>query len=240
MRVVVTDNELSARAKVRRFLADAGDFEVIGEASDGRAAARVIAADDPDLVFVDVRMPLVAELDATGSPKDRRALVVFTTVYDQLAVQAFELNAVDYLLKPFSKQQFGECLQRVLAHRHNTVAKVAAVIRDLSAGHVNRLLVKSGADYRFVETRDIEWLEAAGNYVRIHLRTGKRHLIRGPLGAVAAVLDQSIFRRVHRSIVVNVESIATVRSIGHGDLLLTLRTGRLLRVSRTHRGELLG
>jgi two-component system, LytTR family, response regulator len=244
IRVVIADDEPLARERIRTLLAPHRDLELIAECGDGEATVRVLAAERPDLLFLDVQMP---ELDGFGVvqafPPDQLPRVVFVTAYDEHAVRAFEVNAVDYLLKPVEPKRFEAALARVrerLAQpRSDRDPALEAVLTELrrARGHATRLVVRDGSRVSFVRTEEIDWIDAAGNYARLHVG-GATHLLREPLKVLEARLDPERFLRVHRSAIVNLERLTSVEPYFHGEYVLTLRDGTRLTSSRTHSARL--
>src|SRR6185312_1008850 len=212
--------------------------------SDGLSAVQIIQTRRPDLVFLDVQMPerngleVIAEVGA-----ERMPLTVFVTAYDTHAIQAFEANAIDYLLKPFSDERFEMPMARASIRMderslrefgRRILRMVSAPARDLP---LDRLVVKSGGSTRFVRVADIDWIEAAGVYANLHIG-GKEHLYRAALNELAERLDPVRFVRVHRSEIVNIESIVHLEPISHGEFEVLLKDGSRSRISRTYRSQL--
>lgn len=241
-RCVLVDDEPPARRKLRTFLADYPEVEVVGEAGDGADAVRVIDRLRPDLVLLDVQMP---ELDGFGvlSAIDAATLpyVIFVTAYDAYAVQAFEVGAVDYLLKPVDPDRFRIAIQRALAQLATPAAtgfagRLERVLEQLAETRdfVDRFLVKRGDRSVFVPAADVEWIEAAGNYLRLHA-VGGVHVVRGTMRDAERRLDGRRFVRIHRSRLVNLDRVAYLEPWSHGDQLLVLQSGQQLVMSRRFR-----
>jgi two-component system, LytTR family, response regulator len=246
MRVLVVDDEAPARQRVIDMLSRDPQVGTILEAADGQAAVESIMDDRPDLVLLDVQMP---ELDGLGvvdaiGPADM-PLTVFITAYDQHALRAFEANAIDYLLKPFSDERFEGTMARVktrldersLREFGQRVMKMVSTAPSSADRRWDRLVVKAGGTTRFVRVVDIDWIEAAGVYVNLHVG-GKELLYRAALNELADRLDPRRFVRVHRSAIVNIESILQLEPISHGEFDAVLRNGSRTRVSRTYRAQL--
>jgi two-component system LytT family response regulator len=241
VRVLVVDDEPLARRGVTRRLSAHTDMQVIGEAGDGEAALSAILDTTPDLVFMDVQMPGMGGLEALGllSPRER-PMTIFLTAYDQFALRAFEVHALDYLLKPIDDERFAEALDRAretLATRRD---------RDLSSGlqallaaqrntpsHASRFAVRIGHRVAFITAADVDWIEAMGDYAGLHVG-GKVHLLRERLHQLARRLDPTQFMRIHRSTIVRVDRIAEMEVLSNRDSLLRLRDGTPLRASRTY------
>jgi len=243
--VMVADDEAPARQRLVDLLRKDAQVATIVEAADGRSAVELILIRKPDLVFLDVQMP---ELDGLGVIDEVGAesmpLTVFVTAYDQHAIRAFEANAIDYLLKPFSDERLEATMTRVknrLDERSvrefgtrmlRLVSAVPGVERPL-----DRLVVKSGGSTRFVRVAEIDWIEAAGVYANLHVG-GKELLYRSALTDLASKLDPVRFVRVHRSVIVNIESIVHLEPISHGEFEVVLKDGSRAKISRTYRSQL--
>ncbi|MBV8370561.1 MAG: response regulator transcription factor [Candidatus Eremiobacteraeota bacterium] len=241
MRVVLADDEAPARRKLARFLRESDGVELAGEARTGSEALGLIASERPDLVFLDVQMP---DLDGVAvaqvlAAQERAPRVVFVTAFDRHAVRAFELGALDYLLKPFDRERFDRALERardaLAARPAETSAQIAELIARLRGDdrYVRRLLISDGDRSFYVPVREIVRLEADGNDVVVHTRRGA-HAIRATLESLEARLDPAQFARVHRSHLVNIDAIAEIRAWFHGDHKLVLRDGSEITWSRRY------
>jgi two-component system, LytTR family, response regulator len=246
IRVLVVDDEAPARQRVIDLLRRDEQVGTIVEAADGQAAVESILDFRPDLVLLDVQMPErdgLAVVEAIG-PADM-PLTVFITAYDQHALRAFEANALDYLLKPFSDERFEGMMARVktrldersLREFGQRVMKMVSTAPSSADRRWDRLVVKAGGTTRFIRVVDIDWIEAAGVYVNLHVG-GKELLYRAALNELAERLDPRRFVRVHRSAIVNIESILQLEPISHGEFDAVLRNGARTRVSRTYRAQL--
>ena len=239
--VLIVDDEPLAREGIRSMLAGS-DTEIVGEASTGKQALRAIREKRPQLVFLDVQMP---ELDGFAVleqlPADEMPYIIFVTAYDQYAVRAFEVHAVDYLLKPVDEDRFRDSLRRatMLIERKNGAELregLQALAGYLRGKHLQRILVKTGGRIYFVRTDEIDWIEAQGNYVLLH--SGKQsHLIRETIGSLETDLDPQLFLRIHRSAIVNIERIRELQQLFHGDYRVLLRDGTQLTLSRRYRDK---
>ena len=246
IRTLIVDDEPLARERVRSLIADQAGFEVVGEACDGDQAVQAILGQQPDLVFLDVEMPRRTGLDVVQAiGPDRMPAVVFVTAYDQYAVKAFEVEAVDYLLKPFDRERFEGAVERARKHLDAKnggalTSQLMQLVRELqpaAASRQDRLVVKSGGRIFFLNIDEIDWIEAAGNYVRIHL--GKdSHLLRETMNAVELRLDAKMFMRIHRSRIVNMERVKEVHPWLNGDYAVILSDGTKLMLSRGYRDKL--
>jgi two-component system LytT family response regulator len=246
---MVVDDEPLARDSVRLALERAGDIAVVAECGDGESAVRSIRAHDPDLVFLDVQMP---GLDGFGVIEqvgpDRMPPVVFVTAYDDYALRAFEVHALDYVLKPFDDARFADVLaharERLADARHDAARALHALLRDYAerrgatGAYARRLMVEADERIRFVPVAAVESLEAERNYVLVHA-AGEQHRVRATLAGLLDQLDPRHFVRIHRSIVVNVDHIREVQPWFGGDYVAILRGGRRLKVSRRYRDQLL-
>jgi two-component system, LytTR family, response regulator len=225
IRVLVADDELPARQRLIDLLRRDEQVAAISEAADGQTAVETIQKEHPDLLFLDVQMPELDGLgvvDAIGAAE--MPLTVFVTAYDQHAIRAFERNALDYLLKPFSDERFEATMARVksrldersLREFGQRVMKMVSAAPAAAERRLDRLVVKSGGTTRFIRVVDIDWIEAAGVYVTLHV-AGKELLYRAALNDLAEKLDPRRFVRVHRSALVNIESILQLEPISHGE-----------------------
>ncbi len=230
IRALIADDEPLARRKVKSLLAREPDVEVMGECGSGAEAARLIRELDPNLVFLDVEMP---ELDGLTMLRDFEGkaapAVIFVTAYDQYAVGAFDVQAVDYLLKPIDRRRFQTALARARDHLRKP--------EDRAATPLTRLLVRSGDRTQVLKVDDVDWVEAADNYVKVHA-LGQIHLLREKLSHLRSRLDPARFLRIHRSAVVNVDRIQSLYPLFHGDQMVVLRDGTELSLSRRYRQEL--
>jgi two-component system LytT family response regulator len=229
IRCRIVDDEELARDRIRRFLRAAPDVVVVGEHGDAPEALAAIREEPPELLFLDVQMPdldgvaLLSELAA-----DERAVpaTIFTTAYEAHAVRAFDLAAVDYLLKPITAARFAAALDRA---RERLAAR--------APGGAERIPVRSVGGIRLVRTAEIEWIEAQDNYVLLHVAGGEEHLVRESLAAVEETLDARRFVRVHRGAVVNLERVRELTPLFAGDWELRLESGARVRMSRTYRAR---
>jgi len=245
IRALIVDDEAPARQRLSDLLKQDLEVSSLQEASDGDTAVRMILSEKPSLVLLDVQMPELDGLEvieAVGA--ENMPLTVFVTAYDQHAIQAFEANALDYLLKPFSDERFEAALTRVKRRRDELHLRefgqsVARVIAKQAAQsrYLDRLAVKADGVTRFVRIKDIEWIEAAGVYVTLHT-LGRDFLYRASLSDLAQSLDPTRFLRIHRSVMVNVESIVQLEPLSHGEFEVLLRDGSHPRVSRTYRSSM--
>lgn len=244
-RTLIIDDEPLARERLRQLLRDEPELEVIGECADGQAALAAIQNQAPDLIFLDVQMP---ELDGFGVLEAMSAepppVVVFVTAYDKFALRAFEVHAADYLLKPFDRERFKTALARALErvrHREHPEQHQAqsAVLAELkpAARPLERLAVKTGGRVVFVKLEEIDYIEAAHNYVELHVQK-QSHLLRETLNSIEARLPAARFVRISRSVIVNIERVKELQPLFYGEYALTLHNGTRLTLSRRYRDKL--
>ena len=283
-RVVIADDEPLARERIRMLLERLSGFEVVGECEDGRAAVDTVASVRPDVVLLDIRMPELDGIEVVEALAARAAeegwslpSVVFATAYDEYALRAFEVSAVDYLLKPVDSERLERALHKAAARPRpaaaapGTGADAAAGAPDALSEHGNgdgeegdgpspgsiltpelaallqevrrkrgapqRFVVRDARGLYFVKASDIDWVDAQGNYMRLHAG-GRAHLVRDTMKAFEAKLDPAMFVRVHRSAIVNVDRIERLEPHAHGEYLIVLRDGTRLTSSRAHSARL--
>ena len=243
LRVLIADDERPARQKLRRFLAREANIGSVFEAATGTEALRLITAERPDLVFLDIQMPGLTGIEVLRAlPGDAAPHVVFVSAYDEYAVQAFDLAAVDYLLKPYDRERFERALGRArdALHTRERREDLERALRLLSRERpepVERLLVEEEGRTIFVPVRDIERIEAERNYVVIHAPPN-RHRMRASISALEQRLDARAFARLGRGVVVNLDRIVEMIPAGHGDADVRLRSGARVRLSRRFRDRL--
>jgi two-component system LytT family response regulator len=245
IRALIVDDEALARKRIKTLLANDSGIEVIGECSDGEKAVEAIHALAPDLVFLDVQMPVMNGFDVIRSiGSDRIPAIIFVTAYDQYALEAFEVHAVDYLLKPFNRARF-----------EKTVTHVKTLVGRMQGGAFNgqlltllgslqrkqempeRFMIKSAGRIVFLRAEDIDWVETVGNYVR--LRVGRdSHLMRETMNGMELKLDPQKFLRIHRSIIVNIDRVKELQPWAKGEYVVIMRDGARLNMSRRYRERL--
>ncbi|HLJ47211.1 MAG TPA: LytTR family DNA-binding domain-containing protein [Bryobacteraceae bacterium] len=244
LRVLVVDDERPARTRLLTLLRKEPDVELT-EARDGREAEQFVRSLKPDLMFLDIQMPGQDGFDVLRAiGPARMPVTIFVTAYDRYAIQAFEARALDYLLKPYSDERFESALDRarglIRSRAANLVSdQLAALLEERrpNSPYIERIVLKTGGRVTFLETREIDWIEAAGPYV--YLRTGaKRRLYRATLGQLEQRLDPRRFIRVHRSFMVNADRIHELQPRSHGDYILLLKDGAELTLSRVYRPQL--
>jgi len=256
--LIVDDEELACKGLEMR-LADIDDVEVVATCRNGRQALAAIVEHEPDLVFLDIQMPgmngfdVVREIQAELMP-----LIIFVTAYDAYAVDAFKIHAVDYLLKPVEEERLGEAVSRAIATKAQLSAvdekqrllemvvsmtgKSESAIGELletdetESPHPDRLAIKDGSTTTFVPVKDIDWIDAAGDYMCIHV-SGETHIMRTTMKELEAKLDPSTFQRVHRSTIVNLQRVEKVSSHINGEYHLILSCGSSLKMSRSYKDK---
>jgi two-component system LytT family response regulator len=245
IRTLIVDDEAHARARIRQLLKDEADFEIVGDCANGRLALEAIRREKPDLLFLDVQMPrltgfdVCAELSASG---DVMPLVIFCTAYDQYALKAFEVHAIDYLLKPFDRERFRKTLEHARARIREAAGsppQFATFLADLKAvqDRPARLAFKCDGRVIFLRTEEIHWLESEGNYVKLHT-PGGAHLLRETLTGLEEQLPAERFMRLSRSVIVNLDRVKEVQPLFYGDHVVILLDGTKLTLSRTHKDRL--
>jgi two-component system LytT family response regulator len=242
---VIVDDESLARERVRELLRDEPDVEIVAECDGGRQAVEAVRSHRPDLLFLDVQMPEVDGFDVLRELDGEEDLpnVVFVTAYDEYAVQAFDAHALDYLLKPFREERLRSAVERArtaIARRAQDMAPgpLQALLGDLKGTEApDHLVVRSPGKIRFVPVGDVDWIEAAGNYVMIH--AGKdSHLMRETMIDLERRLDPELFLRTHRGALVAVDRIREIRLSSSGDGRVLLRSGAEVPLSRRFRKRL--
>lgn len=245
LRTLIVDDELLSRKKIRAFLQEYPEFQVLGECADGEQAVAEIRTHKPDLIFLDVQIPGRNGFEVLDDLEDECApAVIFVTAFDKYAVRAFEVRALDYLLKPFNKARFAEALNRF----HDRGARLSgadrkeelkAVLREIQreSRDSERIVVKLGSRIIFLRKGSIEWVEAQGDYAKLHV--GKEtHMLRETMTALSEHLDPNRFVRIHRSRIVNLDYVREIRPLWGGDCTLLMRDGTEVTMSRTYRTNL--
>ena len=239
LRVVIVDDEPLVRSGLRSLLAEEPGVTIVAEARNGTAALEAIHAHTPDVVFLDVQMPgldgfeVLARIDAAVRPA-----VVFVTAYDEYAIRAFDVHAVDYLLKPFDSGRFKLALERarIASASRSTDTRLDALLSAIGkrARYADRILLKHDGNVIVVLVADIDWIEAADNYVKVHAR-GARYLVRQTIKTLESQLDPAQFARAHRSAIVNLERVRSLAPMAAGEYVITLSTGEKVDLSRGYR-----
>ena len=262
LRTLIVDDESLARRGLLHRLKSMADIEVVGEAQNGREALQQIEDLNPDLVFLDIQMPglggfdVVRKLDPETMP-----IVLFLTAYDEYAVQAFEVNALDYILKPIDEDRLTQVLNKVRRrleqkraqkHKHLLLKLVSnlsgksfssfAEVEDNEPGNLvakepSRLSIRDGGHTTWVDQKDIEWIDAAGDYMCVHAN-GTTHIMRKTMKELERELDDNILQRIHRSTIVNIKHVTEMESHINGEYFLTLQSGHRVKLSRTYKNKL--
>jgi two-component system LytT family response regulator len=238
IRTLLVDDERPARRKMQRFLDAASDFEVIGEAGDGVEAIAAIARLRPDVVFLDVQMPKLDGFAVAAALTPPLPEIVFVTAHDQFALKAFEVHALDYLLKPYDEQRLQKVLNRVRDRRRQTgagdvVEHLHRLIADLRKEYTDRILVTENDRSFFIVTADIAWIEGARNYLVVHI-AAKSHMIRATLDAFSKKLNPAEFVRVNRSAIVRLASIVELQPWFHGEYKIVMKDGATIPWTRRY------
>ncbi len=246
IKTLIVDDEPIARDRVRRMLHDESGIEIVGECGNGAEAAAFINENQPDLVFLDIQMPEMTGFEAVQSIALKKVpVIIFVTAFDQYAIQAFDVHALDYLLKPFNRERFKRAVGRAREQIEKTQTgkideRLASLLADLTTNkkYLERLVVKTVGRVFFLRTEEVDWIEAAGNYAKLHVgREG--HLIRETMNGLEAKLNPDKFLRIHRSTLVNIDRIKELSPLFSGDYTVMLKTGAELTLSRNYRDRLL-
>lgn len=245
IRTLIVDDEPLARERIRTLLAAEPDVRIIGECADGKSAVTAIRGKSPELLFLDVQMPEMDGFAVLEALRDEPApVVIFVTAYDRYALRAFDVHAIDYLLKPFDRERFHRALHRAREAiqgdgGEQLSRRLLALLQDVRAEprYLQRLVIKSGGRVFFLRVEEIDWIEAAGNYLRLHVGRSE-HLLRDTMNRIESQLDPEQFLRIHRSTIVNLERVKELQPSFHGDYLVLLHDGRRLTLSRNYRARL--
>jgi len=244
IRTLIVDDERLARQKIRTLLEAHEDFEIVGECANAADAVTAIRRDKPDLILLDVEMPRADGFEVLRRLRgERLPLVVFVTAHDEYAVRAFEVQAIDYILKPFERKRFNDALRRAVraldSGREETEARLLRLLEQIAEPkqepkRFDHFVVKVRDRTLLVPVAEVDWIEAEGKYVRLHTPTGA-HLVRDSIGDVEERLDSRKFLRIHRATIVNVKKIAEMHRGFAGSLFVILRDGTKLTMSRRYR-----
>lgn len=240
IRTLVVDDEAPARRRLRSLISREKDLELVGECADGPSAVQAVRELRPDLLFLDVQMPEMDGLEVLAAiGVDAVPVVIFITAYERYALQAFDAEAVDYLLKPFANARFARALERARSRLRGdrdaaiSRAQLGAVLEAAERRRAARIAIKVDGRVHVLEPNAIDRVEGAGNYVRIFAH-GRSHLVRNSLKEMAARLDAHRFVRIHQSHIVNLDRVVELRPWGHGEYVVVLRDGTRLNSSRTY------
>jgi two-component system LytT family response regulator len=241
VRALIVDDEPLARQVLKEFSAGHPALEIIGECENGKQAVVMSNRLQPDLLFLDVQMPGLSGFEVLEK-LDRVPAVIFSTAYDQFAIRAFEVHAVDYLLKPYDRERFATAVDRAIERLQKStfdIDQLAALINSNKSqqNFPDRLLVKSGSRLVPIRMIDIEWIEAADDYSELHAG-GATHLCSLGLGQLERRLDRQKFARVHRSAIINLSRVRNLEKDGEGGMIATMASGKEIKVSRSYATEL--
>lgn len=239
IRVVIADDEVLARQKLRQLLRDQLDMEIVGECATAAETLALVRAAIPDLLFLDIRMPDMDGFDVLGALTNEHPAtlphIIFTTAYDQYAVRAFEYNAVDYLLKPFTQDRLMASVQRLRSRIADAgEGAIGRVAEGTGSAYKSRIVFKSRGRILFLPVEDIRWIGAEENYVRISTES-ESHLLRETMTGIETTLNPEVFLRVHRSFIVNLHYVKEVKSDADGESVVVLTSGGKVPMSRGYR-----
>lgn len=243
IQAVIADDETLARQKLRLLLATEPDIEIVGECASGPETIDLVRQTGPNLLFLDIRMPGMDGFDIVDALSGKNQIlprIIFTTAYDSYAIRAFDINAADYLLKPFTAERFHAAVQRVRESQQipdDRAQDQVNTLRDSVNGFTNRMVFKSHGRILFLPVSEICCINAEENYVR--LCTGSEtHLLRETMNHIEEKLDPDLFMRVHRSFIVNLHFLKEVRTERNGDLMVVLSNGQTLPISRSYKARI--
>ncbi|MEM8484517.1 MAG: LytTR family DNA-binding domain-containing protein [Bacteroidota bacterium] len=246
IRVIVVDDEPPARRKLVSWLSDDEDITVVTTCANGHEALATLQAEEVDVMFLDIQMPQLSGFDVVEQlPANRRPLVVFSTAYDQYAVDAFKLHAIDYLLKPYDHPRFLDTLVRVknsmaqldVQMMQQQLSQLLTTLHQPKQSFLKHFTVKRQDAVQLIKVEAVDWIAAEGNYVMLH--AGKsQHLIRDNIGKVEASLNPEQFPRIHRSTIINLDRVEAFYPASHGDYTVILQNGTELAMSRTYKNKL--
>jgi two-component system LytT family response regulator len=232
-KIILIDDEPLALVLLREYLETFPDLEVVAECGDGFEGIKAITLHQPDLIFLDIQMPKINGFELLELLPEQPA-VIFTTAYDEYALKAFETNALDYLLKPFSKERFQQAINKWLQNPVNSSASKVSLteIPHKQPEEQNRIVIKDGSEISIIPTSELEYLEAYDDYVKIHHK-GKVHLKKKTMNYFEQLLNPAIFIRIHRSYILNINELAKIESFEKNSYLAILRSGKRIPISRT-------
>lgn len=259
IKTLIVDDESLARRGLKLRLDNLGGVEVVGEAANGRDALNAVVELAPDLILLDIQMPGMSGFDVVSKlQQEDMPLVIFVTAFDQYAIEAFQIHAIDYLLKPIDEDRLAEAIERARQHLQNKEAvtdkqrlleliisitgksesSVTQLMRDFSGvrSWPDKLAIKDAGETTLVETKDIDWVDAAGDYMCVHAK-GETHVMRVTMKDLEAQLDPSVFQRVHRSTIVNLDRVVKVCSHMNGEFYLVLNNGSSVKMSRSYKDK---
>lgn len=241
IRIILVDDEKHARERLSTMLAAHGDLEVVEMCSNGIEAIECINRENPDVLFLDVEMPEVNGFDVLNS-LDQQELphVVFITAYSEYAVKAFEVNALDYIHKPFDKARLDRALEKIRANRNSEGQKELQdklgkfLAEKMDDEKLQRFILKSGGNIYIIKTADVLWIEASGNYINV-VTEEKKFLYRSTLSGIKKKLDEDTFYQIHRSMLVNLDYVSRIEEWSYGDYKVVMKNGAELKMSRNYK-----
>ncbi|HYE73252.1 MAG TPA: LytTR family DNA-binding domain-containing protein [Blastocatellia bacterium] len=242
IRTLIVDDEPLGRTVIREMLRGDAEIELIGECANGREAIEIISQQSPDLIFLDVQMPMMDGFELLKAiASSHLPMIIFVTAYDQYAVKAFDVHAIDYLLKPFDRERFSKALQRAKttlkqAQTTEVNERILSLLEEqkVKTTYLERLVIKTNGRVLFLRTDEIDWIEAEGNYVSLHVKKDS-YLLRETISGLEAQLDPQKFSRIHRSQIVNLDRIKELHPWSHGEYRVILKDGTQLTLSRSYR-----
>ncbi len=244
IRVLIVDDEPLGRTLVRRMLDAHQEVEIIGEATSGREAVAAIETETPDLVFLDVQMPETDGFAVLDTVRGKQPAIIFVTAYDEYAVRAFEVNALDYLLKPYDRKRFEQAFERAVRQIQNQKdnhvgEQILSLLSETKSPEkfIERFIIKASGRVFFLKAEEIMWIEAEGNYVLLHT-PHKKHIFREAIGNLEQKLNPHKFCRVSRSVIVNLDFVRELQPFFRGDYQVILQNGTELKLSHRYRQNL--
>jgi two-component system, LytTR family, response regulator len=245
LRAIIVDDEPLSRDRIRELLEEHADITVVAECENGVEAVESIAGYAPDLVFLDIQMPGMTGLDVVRAVgPDQMPATVFITAYDEYAVDAFEANAIDYLLKPVGRERFSHAVERAVSRtsaasasvENERLSRLIAGLQEQQQSYPERIVVRTGTRLRLLPAADVDWIQSEGNYVRLHVGQNS-YLLREKISDIEKRLDPRLYMRIHRSTMVNIERVVQAEVLFRGEYLLILRDGTKLTSSRSYRSN---
>jgi len=241
IKTIIVDDEELARERVRRFLAENNNFKVVAECRNGKECIEAILKHKPDLIFLDIQMPEMDGFEVLHQLKDDLPTIIFVTAFDEYAVKAFEVQALDYLLKPFDRKRFNLALERVLKSKKSDEKdfekKINSLLKYVNSSEKNypqRFIIKQSGKISFVPVDEIDYLEATGNYIKLVTANGS-YLMRDTMNNVEKKIDPGKFIRIHRSFIIKTEKIKELKPYFNGEYIVVLKNGKELKSSKTYK-----
>ena len=244
MNVIIIDDEALARQRIRKLLSERPEVEIVAECGNGQDAIAAIMEHQPDLIFLDIQMKDSTGFDVLQAiPQDQWPLTIFVTAYNQYAIQAFDIFAFDYLLKPFKNDRFYQSLDKAMVQlgkdrKTEHLEQLEQLIHHLRKGTEKPLSLKQGSKISLVQKDEIRYIEASGYYIEVYTSESKRLLLRESMTKMLEQLDAHNFLRIHRSTIINTDYLAEVQHTGAGDVVTKMKDGKTFRVSKSYKEEL--